>query len=92
MSCAAYPVVGFASVVSVVGGMICNIVLNCYAGTDRSNIVQIANRDENFPMPFDQTNMWENAEIVWSPYKLNNNQNPSAQDLAINMASSGYYR
>jgi len=61
-------------------------------GTDRSNIVQIANRDENFPMPFDQTNMWENAEIVWSPYKLNNNQNPSAQDLAINMASSGYYR
>ena len=61
-------------------------------GTDRSNVAELANRDENFPVPFDQTTLWANTEIVWSPYQLANGQNPSAQDLAINMASSGYYR
>ncbi|CAH1783890.1 unnamed protein product [Owenia fusiformis] len=58
-------------------------------GTDRSNIVEILDRNDNFPIPFENTNMWTGAEIKWVP---NAGKTVTAEDLAVNMASSGYYQ
>ncbi|XP_072175305.1 protein DD3-3-like [Diadema setosum] len=57
-------------------------------GTDRSNFVQMQNALDNYPMPFNDANsMWTGAQVHWTYM----NRNPTAEDLAINMASSGYY-
>ncbi|XP_041348276.1 protein DD3-3-like [Gigantopelta aegis] len=58
------------------------------AGTDRNNLVQILDRNENFPIPFEKTTMWTNAEVKWI-YHME--QTVSPKDLALSMASSGYY-
>lgn len=60
-----------------------------YAGTDRSNIVQIADLNDNFPMPFERSNMWNNANIRWI---YHGKTDVSAENLAVTMASAGYYR
>ena len=57
-------------------------------GTDRSNMVQTSDDNSNFPLPFERTTMWENANVVWA---YHGNTNMDAEDLALNMASSGYY-
>lgn len=59
------------------------------AGTDRHNLVQILDRNDNFPMPFEQSTMWNNMEVMWIYY---NGTNWSPKDVALNMASSGHYR
>jgi hypothetical protein len=60
-------------------------------GTDRSNLVQMRERDENYPYPYEQTTFWTNAKVRWSPMAK-----PIAtiksDDLALYFASSGYYR
>lgn len=61
----------------------------CFSGTDRSNFVEIGERDGNFPTPFEQTQLWNNVEVLWI-YFMKKNITP--MDLAINMASAGYYR
>lgn len=45
--------------------MIMKIMMNLifYAGTDRSNILQIADLNDNFLMPFERSTMWNNANI-----------------------------
>uniref|UniRef100_K1PSU0 Uncharacterized protein n=1 Tax=Magallana gigas TaxID=29159 RepID=K1PSU0_MAGGI len=58
-------------------------------GTDRSNIVQIADLNDNFPMPFERSNMWNNANIRWI---YHGKTDVSAENLAVTMASAGYYR
>jgi len=57
-------------------------------GTDRSNIVQIGDLNNNYPLPMESTNMWDDAEIKWI---YHNNLNLQPKDYAINMASAGYY-
>jgi len=57
-------------------------------GTDRNNIVQISGLNENYPLPFEQSTMWTGAEIKWI---YHGKTSVSASDLAVNLASSGYY-
>ena len=52
-------------------------------------MVQIANASENFALPFEQTNMWSDAEVKWIYF---GKPGIGAGDLAVNIASSGYYR
>ncbi|XP_052782188.1 protein DD3-3-like [Mya arenaria] len=59
------------------------------AGTDRLNMVQIGDLKDNFPLPYEQTTMWKNADIVWIHHKKTD---ISSKDLALEMSASGYYR
>lgn len=61
-----------------------------FSGTDRNNFVQTPNAIENYPLPFEQSNIFQNAKLHWIPYNVNGDLSP--EDLAVNMASSGYYR
>lgn len=61
-------------------------------GTDKSNVAELADLSENFPVPYENSTLWANTEIIWSPHLLNGNAKPSQEDLAVNMASAGYYR
>ena len=58
------------------------------SGTDRSNVVEIKDLNENYPLPYESTTMWENAEIKWI---YHGRKGVKSKDLAINMASAGYY-
>ncbi|CAF3378034.1 unnamed protein product [Rotaria socialis] len=60
-------------------------------GTDRSNLVEIRDRDENYPYPYEQTTFWKNVNVRWSPMNKSND-NIRKDDLALYFASSGYYR
>merc|ERR1719233_1195990 len=57
-------------------------------GTDRSNIVQMKDRLDNYPLPFEESTMWTDAEVKWNYLDA---QTLAPMDLAVNMASSGYY-
>ncbi|XP_074661736.1 protein DD3-3-like isoform X2 [Tubulanus polymorphus] len=57
-------------------------------GTDRNNIVQIRDLNDNYPLPIEANTMWEAAEIVW----IYHGKKVSAQSLALSMATSGFYR
>ncbi|XP_052266870.1 protein DD3-3-like [Dreissena polymorpha] len=59
------------------------------AGTDRINIAQIGDRNDNLPLTFEKSTMWNNADIVWMHH---GKTDISPKDLALEMASSGYYR
>ena len=58
-------------------------------GTDRNNMVEILGPNENYPVPFEQSTMWNNAEIKWIHHGKTGVQ---AKDLAVDLASAGYYR
>ncbi|XP_070559547.1 protein DD3-3-like [Ptychodera flava] len=60
-------------------------------GTDRSNLVQINEALENYPLPYENSTMWSAAKVVWI-YHSNTPNSVVAKDLAVSMASSGYYR
>lgn len=49
------------------------------------------NRDENYPYPYEQTTLWKNVYVRWTPMGKSNN-NIRMDDLALYFASSGYYR
>jgi len=55
-------------------------------------MAEMQTRDENYPVPYEQTTIWKNSDIMWIYYRNNNNKMPSKEDLAVNMASSGYYK
>jgi len=58
-------------------------------GTDRSNIVEIPNYLSSFPLAFEASRMVNDAKVVWS---ASGRQKISAKDLAVYLASSGYYK
>ena len=60
-------------------------------GTDRSNLVQMRARDENYPIPYQETTFWQNAKVRWSAM-ARSTANIKSDDLALYFASSGYYR
>jgi hypothetical protein len=62
-----------------------------YTGTDRSNLVQIRARDENYPYPYEQTTFWNNVNVRWSPMGKPDTS-IRKDDLALYFASAGYYR
>jgi len=58
-------------------------------GTDRSNLVEIPNPLANFPLAFEAQKLVKDAEVVWSSRAKSGPK--SAKDLAVFLASSGYY-
>ncbi|GFR88754.1 protein DD3-3-like [Elysia marginata] len=60
-------------------------------GTDRSNVVEMLVRKGNFPLAFEDSTsgLWDAVEVVWI---YHGQKNLPKSDLAINMASSGYYQ
>ncbi|GAB1606952.1 protein DD3-3-like [Argonauta hians] len=57
-------------------------------GTDRTNIVQMATGGVSYPMSYKDTTLWANSRVEWI---YNQHPTMSPKDLAVNMASSGYY-
>lgn len=49
----------------------------------------IADLNDNFPMPFERSTMWNNANIRWL---YDGKTDVSAENLSVTMASAGYYR
>jgi len=59
-------------------------------GTDRSNILGMRNRLDNWPIPDDHPdNFLNHVEVKWSAYS---DQTPNAGDLGVQLASSGYFK
>nr|XP_006822468.1 PREDICTED: protein DD3-3-like [Saccoglossus kowalevskii] len=58
-------------------------------GTDRNNFVQMNQALENYPLPYENTTLWSSVKVVWIYHE---ESNVAAKDLAVNMASAGYYR
>lgn len=58
-------------------------------GSDRSNIVEIKNLNDNFPLPYESTSMWSAADVKWI---YSGSTAVSPKDLAVIMSSSGYYK
>ena len=61
------------------------------SGTDRNNVVQILNRKANFPAPFHNQTLFHNADWIWSSHEKGNEENADF-NLALSMATSGYYQ
>lgn len=59
------------------------------SGTDRNNMVEILDLNENFPVPFEKSTMWERTQVMWAYHGVINIQ---PKDLAVDLATSGYYR
>jgi plastocyanin len=60
------------------------------AGTDRNNFVQLLNRKSNFPAPFHNQTLFHNADWIWSSHEKGD-PDDAAFNLAVSMATSGYY-
>jgi len=58
-------------------------------GTDRHNIVQIPDPNSNYPTPFEETNMWDDIDVLWSSY--NDPGSEGDENVALAFASAGYY-
>ena len=57
------------------------------AGTDRHNFLQMSELDSSFPL--ENPTMFNGATVMWTPHG-HESQTP-AEDIAVSMASSGYY-
>lgn len=44
---------------------------------------------ENYPLPWNMSNMFKSAKVVWTSHKTK--KDPTPQDVAASMASAGYY-
>lgn len=70
-------------------------------GTDRNNLVEINDLNENYPIPFEMTTIWKDIDLVGylntnltddrTNYIFKINPNDFSKDLALYMSSSGYY-
>ena len=64
-----------------------------FLGTDRSNIVEVNDLNNNYPLPFENTKMFKGAKIHWSAYADSNTLKKfTPEDIAVTFASAGYYR
>ena len=52
-------------------------------------MAQIADLNDNIPLPFEQTTMWTNADVMWIHH---GKTDTSKKDLALDVSSVGYYR
>ncbi|KAK7102364.1 protein DD3-3-like [Littorina saxatilis] len=59
------------------------------SGTDRNNMVEILDPNDNYPVPFEQSTMWDTPVIKWIHHGKTGVQ---PKDLAVDLASAGYYR
>ena len=58
-------------------------------GTDRHNIVEIPNPNANYPLPWENSTLFNNVDALWTSW---GEMNPTAEDIAVAFASSGYYK
>ncbi|XP_060579853.1 protein DD3-3-like [Ruditapes philippinarum] len=42
-----------------------SLTIYYFLGSDRNNMAQIGDLNDNFPLPYEQTTMWKNADVVW---------------------------
>ena len=73
----------------------CNNVSILYLiGTDRSNIVQIQDRNLNYPMKLDDASMFAGAKVYWAGVGKREGgkdaEDMTSMDIAVQMATSGY--
>ncbi|KAI6646505.1 Protein DD3-3-like [Oopsacas minuta] len=67
-------------------------------GTDRHNIVEIANADMNYPVPFHNSTLFKSAQVVWYDMSTYDEINlipsleESKKNLALLLSSVGYYQ
>ncbi|XP_067928510.1 protein DD3-3-like [Watersipora subatra] len=61
-------------------------------GTDRSNVAEMADLLENFPVPYENSTLWKNSEVIWMSEALSGGNSLSAEDLAVSMSSAGYFK
>ena len=59
------------------------------SGTDRSNFLQLAQLDQNYPIPFEHASLWRNVEWLWS--SVSDVDMNDMRNLAVYYAYSGYY-
>jgi hypothetical protein len=77
------------------------------AGTDRNNLVQINNLNENFALPYEMSSLWSDIDLVGFLNDINNYTDDSSQylttkqtlnsadfrkDMALYFSSSAYYK
>lgn len=58
-------------------------------GTDRHNLLQLLNPSQNFPRPIETATLYDAMTVVWNSA---GKENYDSKDLAIQLASSGYYK
>lgn len=58
------------------------------SGTDRSNFLQLAQIDQNFPLPYEHSSLWRHVEWLWSSTDANMDD---LRNLAVYYAYGGYY-
>ncbi|CAK8683460.1 unnamed protein product [Clavelina lepadiformis] len=62
-------------------------------GSDRTNVVEILEPGENFPVPYERNNMFKNMEVVWNSLDTHGTTDEDKQkNIAIQMASVGYFQ
>ena len=68
--------------------------ISLLSGTDRSNLVELPELQDNFPVAFEAGEMFEGAQVVWKPECGAEGKSCKADDkpidIAVNLASSGY--
>ena len=52
-------------------------------------MAQIADLNDNIPLPFEKTTMWTQARVMWAHH---GKTDISAKDLALDVSTAGYYR
>jgi hypothetical protein len=71
------------------------------AGTDRTNLLQIHDLNQNYPLPFEKTNMWNDMQVVGvlnselKATNLNSYFLPGkfgSKDLALLFSTSSYFQ
>ncbi|CAF0996235.1 unnamed protein product [Brachionus calyciflorus] len=64
------------------------------AGNDRNNLVQILSLNDNYPIPFEMTDLWKDTELFGyvNETLIKINSKDQAKDLALYLSSSGYYK
>lgn len=60
-------------------------------GTDRHNMVEIPNPNSNYPVPWENSTMWKGVELVWKDETWTNSSALDETDIAVVLASGGYY-
>ena len=51
--------------------------------------MQIRDSHENYPVPFENSTMWKDAEVVWIQQGV---KDLDEKDLAVVLAYSGYFQ
>ena len=60
-------------------------------GTDRHNIVEISKADMNYPVPFENSTLF-NSQIVWYDENIFSTVADRPKNLALLLSSAGYYK